>query len=95
MQWRGADLFLELRVQPKASRRGIGGPVAGRIKVGVHAPPIDDAANREIVALIAKELGVAKSNVTIVAGHAGRDKRVRVCAPKRRPGWLGAAGDGG
>jgi uncharacterized protein YggU (UPF0235/DUF167 family) len=40
------------------------------------APPVEGAANEALVALVAKQFGVAKRDVAIVAGEAGRRKRL-------------------
>ena len=87
-RWDGDDLVLELRVQPRASADQIVGVVGDRLRVRVTAPPVDDAANRRVIALLAKEFGVARSRVALIAGAASREKRVRVAAPARLPAWL-------
>jgi uncharacterized protein YggU (UPF0235/DUF167 family) len=42
------------------------------------APPVENAANAELTAFLAKKLGVSKSAVRIVQGGRGRDKVVVV-----------------
>ncbi len=85
-------LVLQIRVQPRASRDEVTGVDAGRIKVRVSAPPVDDAANDRLKVFLAKEFGVSRGRIRIVAGHTGREKRVAVEAPKRTPEWLQAGG---
>ncbi|NMC68450.1 MAG: YggU family protein [Myxococcales bacterium] len=70
--------FLEIVVQPRASREGVG-PVQGdRLKVRIHAPPVDDAANEALVRLLAETLGVPRAAVTLAAGRTGRRKTVKI-----------------
>jgi uncharacterized protein (TIGR00251 family) len=70
---------LALRVTPRSSRNEIVGLLNdGTIKVHIAAPPVDEAANKELVAFLAEVLGVPKSRVEIVAGATGRDKLVSV-----------------
>jgi len=70
--------FIEIVVQPRASREGIG-PVQGdRLKVRVHAPPVEDAANEAVVRLLAETLGMPRSAVTLAAGRTGRRKTVKI-----------------
>ena len=65
-------------VTPRASRARLG-PLAGeRIKIAVTAPPVDGEANAAVVECVARALGVAKRNVSIVSGEASRRKTVRV-----------------
>ncbi len=48
------------------------------IKIRLTSPPVDDAANEELIALLARELDVARSAVRIVAGARARSKLVEV-----------------
>ncbi len=84
----GDDVWLAVRVHPRSSREGIEGCVAGRVRVRVSAAPVDDAANRRVIELVAKAFGVPRSRVAVVAGATRRDKRLRVRGPRRRPDWL-------
>jgi len=70
---------LTVRVQPRASRNEvIGFDTDGALKVRVTAPPVDGEANRAVIELMAKTLGVAKSRVRIVRGESSRVKVVEV-----------------
>jgi uncharacterized protein (TIGR00251 family) len=70
--------LLDIVVQPRASKEGLG-PVHGdRLKVRVHAPPADNEANEAVVQLVARSLGVPKSAVTIAAGRTGRRKTLAI-----------------
>ena len=46
--------------------------------VRLQAPPVEGAANEELINVLAKVLGVPKRDVTIVSGERSREKRVRV-----------------
>ena len=48
------------------------------LKIRIAAPPVDGAANAELIKFLAKEFDVARSAVDIVSGHASRTKRVRL-----------------
>jgi uncharacterized protein (TIGR00251 family) len=39
------------------------------LKVRLHSPPVDGAANEELVTFLAKTLGVSKRAVRIVSGQ--------------------------
>jgi uncharacterized protein (TIGR00251 family) len=69
---------LRLHVRPGASRPGLAGLHAGALAIRVGARPIGGAANREVLHLLARALGVPGSALEIVAGGHGRDKRVCV-----------------
>jgi uncharacterized protein (TIGR00251 family) len=65
-------------VRPRAGRDAIAGWRADRLLVRVAAPPADGAANEAVRALLADRLGLARSRVEIVRGHAARTKVVRI-----------------
>jgi len=67
-----------IRVIPRASRSEIVGEFEGSLKVRISAPPVDGAANAEVIKLLSKEFGVARSSVSIVSGESSKTKRIRV-----------------
>lgn len=82
---------LRLRVQPRASRTEVAGPHGDALRIRLSAPPVDGAANAELVRYVAELLEVARSAVVITAGHSGRQKTVEVrgVAPHRAAVALG------
>ena len=50
----------------------------GVLRVRVAAPPVDAAANDSLCRLLARELGIARGDVRIVAGATARRKVVAV-----------------
>jgi hypothetical protein len=81
----GDDLVLELRIQPRASVTGFAGRFGDRLRIRLNAPPVDGRANAALVEYLGDACGVAKSQVVIEQGFAGRDKRVRIRRPARIP----------
>ena len=71
-------ITLEVRVAPRASRNRIVGAQDGALKVTLTAPPVDGAANEALKKLLAKAIGVSKSDVEIVRGDRSRIKVLRV-----------------
>jgi uncharacterized protein (TIGR00251 family) len=69
---------IDVYVQPRASRTQIAGMHDGRLKIRLAAPPVDGAANAELVSFIAMRLGIAKSQVRVVAGQTSRRKVIEV-----------------
>lgn len=80
--------MLKIRLQPRASRSALVGAENGRLRIRVRAAPVENAANKQMIAMLAKEFGVAKSRVRLLAGVAARDKRVAIEAPRRLPTWI-------
>lgn len=70
--------LLTVHVQPKAARTESVGIHGDAFKIRVAAPPVDGAANEELIRFLALELSVARSSIAIDSGMGGRHKRVRV-----------------
>lgn len=83
--WDGADLILQVRTQPRASHDRWAGLLDDRFRVRITAPPVDGQANVHLREFLATLFGVAKSQVALLAGETGRDKRWRIAAPKQLP----------
>lgn len=71
-------LFVSVRVVARASRSVAAGEHDGALKLRIAAPPVDGAANEEVVKLIAKIFGVSRGQVSIVSGQTSRLKRISV-----------------
>lgn len=48
------------------------------MKVRLEAPPVDGAANEELIRLLAKLCDVSRANFAIVSGATNKNKVVRV-----------------
>jgi uncharacterized protein (TIGR00251 family) len=67
-----------VQVVPRASRSEIVGEHDGMLRVRIAAPPVEGAANQELIKVLAKRFGVSKSKVEIVSGQSGRVKQVTI-----------------
>lgn len=67
-----------VRVIPRASRSEIVGEHDGALKVKLASPPVDGAANTELIKLFAKKFGVSKSDIEIVSGETSKNKRIKI-----------------
>ena len=73
----GAVRF-KVHVQPRASKTGIAGIHGTALKVRLHAPPVDGAANEALIEFLAKRLRISKRSVRIVAGQTSREKLLEI-----------------
>lgn len=71
-------VFLEVRVVPRARANKLSRDPDGTLRARLTAPPVDGAANRALIELLAKELGVKRADLEVVHGSKGRDKRIAV-----------------
>ena len=70
--------ILTIHLQPKASTTECVGIHGGALKIRVAAPPVDGAANGELIRFLACRLSMPSSSVQIRSGAGGRHKRVLV-----------------
>jgi uncharacterized protein (TIGR00251 family) len=95
-----AGVHVRLKVTPKAKRNQIGGlldePDGGKaLKASVTTAPEDGKANDAVIALLAREWGVAKSAISVVSGATDRRKLMEIRGPSqillaKLQGWLAA-----
>ncbi len=71
-------LVIKIKVEPRSSKSGIVGPYGDAIKVKLTSPPVEGKANRELVEVLAKNLGIAKKNVEIISGKSSKNKIVKL-----------------
>ncbi len=69
---------LTLHVQPRASATEVAGLHGDALKLRVASPPVDGAANEEIVRFLAERLGVPRRQVPIISGATGRRKTLAI-----------------
>lgn len=67
---------VDILVQPRASRTRAVGEHDGRLKIQVAAPPVDGAANAELLSFLAERLKLPWRDLAIVAGETGRRKTI-------------------
>jgi uncharacterized protein len=76
-------LLLKLKVQPRSSRNKLGDVDGDEWRIWVTAPPVDAAANKAVLELLADELDLSKSQVQLVRGDTARHKVVRITGMTR------------
>lgn len=69
---------LSVRLTPRGGADRVDGVVDGVLRVRVAAPPVDGAANKALLRLLADELGVPRSAVHLASGDTSRTKVVEV-----------------
>ena len=68
---------LAVRVTPNAKRDMVT-IEEGHVKIRVTVVPEDGKANKAVIALLAKTLGVSKSSLSIIRGETARDKLIQL-----------------
>ena len=71
-------VVIDVRVIPRAARSGVAGLRGGALLIRLTAPPVEGAANAELIEVVAAAAGVARKAVSLVSGGHSRQKRVQV-----------------
>ena len=68
--------ILEVTVLPRSSKTALRGEYDQRLKIALAAPPVEGAANDELVRFLAELLNCGKSAMEIIKGQQGKKKSV-------------------
>ena len=69
---------INVRVIARARKTELAGTREDALVVRLNAPPVDGAANEELVSFIASLLDVPRTAITILSGRRSRHKRLRI-----------------
>ncbi len=69
---------IDVHVQPRAKKTEIVGMHGNAVKIRLQSPPVDGAANEELIRLLSKKLGVRRNDVELIGGVSSRRKRIRI-----------------
>ena len=69
-------VLLSVKVQPRASKNEIVGPLGAELRIRVTAPPVEAAANEALVRFLAEKLDCPRGSVQLARGHTSRHKLV-------------------
>lgn len=78
---KGDHLILNVRVVPRASRDGLAGLMGEALKVRIQAPPVEGKANAYLIKFLSKHWKISRSQIEILSGETGRNKRMRISNP--------------
>ncbi len=70
--------YLSLYLAPRAAKNAVVGFHGDDLKIKIAAPPVDGAANEELLKFLAKTLALPIKNISLTAGHTGRRKIVKI-----------------
>lgn len=71
-------LEIRVRVNPNSSRESISYSESGGLAVKLKSPPVDGRANKELIRLISRILGIAPGKISLIRGGASREKTLLV-----------------
>ncbi|MDP2157775.1 MAG: DUF167 domain-containing protein [Nitrospirota bacterium] len=72
-------ITIEVKVEPRSSQKGIAGVMDNNVlKVKLTSPPVQGAANEQLIEVIAEELKVKRSQVKVIHGQSSKRKVVEI-----------------
>ncbi|OHB89433.1 MAG: YggU family protein [Planctomycetes bacterium RIFCSPHIGHO2_02_FULL_40_12] len=71
-------IVVSVKIQPNSSKDRVIGEYADRIKIAVTVAPEKGKANKAVIKVFSKWLGVKSSDIQIISGETSRDKEVFV-----------------
>ncbi len=74
----GGGIVVSVKVQPNASKDRVVGEYADQLKIAVTVAPEKGKANKAVIKVLSKSLGVKSSDVEILSGETSRDKKVLI-----------------
>jgi uncharacterized protein (TIGR00251 family) len=73
-----AGVILPVQARPRAKLNGITGDHDGSLKVSVTQAPEKGKANETLIQVLVKQLGLKKSQITLVSGQTSSQKKFRL-----------------
>ena len=71
-------IVLTLRLVPRSSKNEICGEHGDALKIKLQAPPVEGKANKALIEFLADTLDISRSQISILSGETGRNKRVMI-----------------
>ncbi|HEY2509773.1 MAG TPA: DUF167 domain-containing protein [Polyangiaceae bacterium] len=74
----GGTVRISVRAKPRAKKSAVLKADGLTVDVALAAPPVDGAANEELLAVLAEALGIPKRALALVVGASSKSKVVAV-----------------
>ena len=71
-------VVVSVKVQPNASRDRVVGEYGDQLKIAVTVAPEKGKANKSVIKVLSRLLGVKSSDIEILSGETSRDKKVLI-----------------
>ncbi|MFH1653536.1 MAG: DUF167 family protein [Pseudomonadota bacterium] len=72
------NLNLKIYLTPRSSKNKIKGWRGDELAIAIAAPPVDGAANENLIKFLSKELKIPKSSISIIKGVSSRHKTLLI-----------------
>lgn len=75
---RADGTVVPVRVVPRGGRTSIDGVIDGNLRVRLAAPPVDGAANKELIAYLSRIMRLPKRDIELLHGEKSRTKHMLI-----------------
>jgi uncharacterized protein (TIGR00251 family) len=72
------EVNLTIRVVPRSSKISFARESSTQYKIRLTAPPVDGAANQQLMEVLSKKLSLSARNIRIIRGETARLKHVKI-----------------
>ena len=77
-------ITIEVKVEPRSAQKVIAGVMDNNVlKVKLTSPPVEGAANEQLIEIIAEELKVKRAQVKVIRGHSSKRKVLEISGIER------------
>ena len=71
-------IIIKVKIEPKSSKKGFAGFIGDTVKIKLNSPPVEGAANKELIEFLSKELNIRKSSIIILTGKTSKNKVLEI-----------------
>ena len=72
------SIRINLLIVPKSSKNQIAGIINNKLKIKIKSPPVEGAANKELIKFFSKFLKISKSSISIISGEHSKNKIIEL-----------------
>ncbi|NOX21084.1 MAG: YggU family protein [Nitrospirae bacterium] len=78
-------IVINVKVEPRSSKAVVSGLLGDQLKVKLTSAPVDGAANKQLIEVLARFFGVKKKAVRIIKGQTSKTKVVEIEGLQKPP----------
>ncbi len=71
-------IIIQVKVEPRSSKAQVAGVLGEQLKVKLTSPPVDGAANKQLIEVLSKYFGIKKRAIKIIRGQTSKTKVVEI-----------------
>lgn len=71
-------IAVDIILAPRAATSKILGIYQNRLKISVHAPPVNGKANEALISFLGSSLKIPKSRLSIISGQTSKQKTILI-----------------